>query len=61
MDKMNRKAAEFIENKESVSAEESFDLFCDLFNVSEYNAADYFNGRKFVPAEKKNVLEFDLD
>jgi hypothetical protein len=52
MDAANRKACQFMDNPESVSPEESFHLFCDLFEVTEDDAAAYFNGYKFVPEDK---------
>jgi len=61
MDAMNRKATQFIENKDSVSAEDAFDLFCDLFEVTEKNAAHYFQGREFGPEDKYDDVTFDLD
>jgi len=48
MDAMNRRALKFMNDPESVSLEEARELFCDVFNVDQSPAIEYFEGRKFV-------------
>jgi len=49
---MDRMGLQFMEDKESLDAEESLELLSDLFGVEKSEMYDHFTGREFVPRPK---------
>jgi len=55
MNRIDECASRFMEDRNSTTDEENFELFCDAFGVSDSDAKAFFSGKKFVLADKKPV------
>lgn len=47
MDSANQLAMRFMEDQNSLTEEEVFNLFCETFDVTETDAASFLNGHRF--------------
>ena len=56
----NQLANDFMDNPNSLSDEDVFDLFRDTFNVTDDQACAFLNGYKFKPEDHKDILKNNI-